>query len=107
MFDIEEAAAFSMALLDLLVDPAMQFPFVVSVLVASSIVAVVFAVWRDRFYEERARYLYESTRGDDHVLVPMRGEPAEATAVLGGRLAAPHDAGEIVAAHGPSEHSNR
>lgn len=94
--DIEEAPAFSTALLGLLIDPAKQFAFVVSVFVASSIVAVVFLVWRDLLYEQRARYLYESTKGDDHVLVPMCGDSAEATAMLGGRLAAAHDAGKVV-----------
>ncbi|WP_178915799.1 HPP family protein [Natronomonas gomsonensis] len=94
--DIEEAAAFSMALLGLLVDPTRRLSFVVSVFVSSGIVAVGFAVWRDLFYEQRARYLYESIEGDDHVLVPIRGEFAEATAMLGARLAAAHDAGKVV-----------
>ena len=96
VLDIEEAAAFSMALLGLLVDPARRLSFVVSVFVSSGIVAVGFAVWRDLFYEQRARYLYESIEGDDHVLVPIRGEFAEATAMLGARLAADHDAGKVV-----------
>ncbi|WP_254857920.1 HPP family protein [Natronomonas gomsonensis] len=96
VLDIEEAAAFSMALLGLLVDPTRRLSFVVSVFVSSGIVAVGFAVWRDLFYEQRARYLYESIEGDDHVLVPIRGEFAEATAMLGARLAADHDAGKVV-----------
>ena len=94
--DIEEAPAFSMALLGLLVDPTRRLSFVVSVFVASGIVAGSFAIWRDLFYEQRARYLYESIEGDDHVLVPMRGEHTEATAMLGARLAAAHDAGKVV-----------
>lgn len=94
--DIEEAAAFSTALLGLLIDPAGQFAFITSVFLGSSIVALVFTVWRDLFYEQRAYYLYESTKGDDHVLIPMRGDLAEATAMLGGRLAAAHDAGKVV-----------
>ncbi|WP_207586332.1 HPP family protein [Halomontanus rarus] len=97
-FDIEEAAAFSTALLGLLVDPTRQFSFVVSVFLGSSLVAVAFTVWRNLFYERRAQYLYESTEGDDHVLVPVRDEreSAEATAILGGRLAAAHEAGKVV-----------
>jgi len=94
--DVEEAAAFSTALLGLLVDPARQASFVASVFVSSSLVAGVFAVWRDRFYERRARYLYQSTRGADQVLVPFRDDPAEATTMLAGRLAAAHDAGKVV-----------
>jgi hypothetical protein len=94
--DIEEAAAFSMALLGLLVDPGRQGSFVVSVFLASSIVAGIFTVWRAFFYERRARYLYRSIRGDDRVLVPVRGDRPEATAMLGARLAAAHDAGKVV-----------
>jgi nucleotide-binding universal stress UspA family protein len=94
--DIEEATAFAVALLGLLVAPGRQAAFVVSVFVASSIVAAVFAVWRNYFYERRARYLYRSTKDDDRVLVPMRGETPEATAMLGARLAAAHDAGKVV-----------
>jgi hypothetical protein len=94
--DVEEAAAFSTALLGLLVDPARQASFVASVFVSSSLVAAVFTVWRDRFYEQRARYLYESTTGADQVLVSIRGDPTEATAMLAGRIAAAHDAGKVV-----------
>jgi hypothetical protein len=94
--DVEEAAAFSMALLGLLVEPGQQAAFVLSVVVAAGIVAGVFTVWREFFYEQRARYLYQSIKGDDRVLVPMRGDAPEATATLAGRLAAAHDAGKVV-----------
>jgi len=94
--DIEEPSAYSTALLGLLVRPGTEFEFTVSILLASSIVALVFTVWRERFYEQRARILYESTQGDDHVLVPMRGENPDATAMLGARIAAAHDAGKVV-----------
>jgi len=96
VLNVEEAAAFSTALLGLLVDPTRQFAFAVSVLVGSSIVAGVFALWRGFVYEKRAEYLYESTKGDDHVLVPMRGETADATAMLAANLAAAHEAGKVV-----------
>jgi nucleotide-binding universal stress UspA family protein len=96
VLDIEEPAAYAMALLGLLVEPGNQAAFVLSVLVGSTIVAVAFYTWRELFYERRATYLYASTRGDDHVLVPMLGETAEATATLGARLAAAHDAGTVV-----------
>jgi hypothetical protein len=94
--DVEEAAAFSMALLGLLIPPARQPAFVGSVLVTSAIVAAVFTAWREFVYERRAQYFYESTRGDDHVLVPMRDVIDGSTAMLGGRLAAAHDAGKVV-----------
>ncbi|PSP56110.1 universal stress protein UspA [Halobacteriales archaeon QS_1_67_19] len=102
--DFEEPAAFSTALLALIA-PAFTdtasfdrffAQFVGSVFVASAIVAGVFAVWRTEFYERRSRYLYESTKGDDHVLVPMRGERASTVARFGARLAAAHDAGKVV-----------
>jgi hypothetical protein len=95
-FDIEEPSAYSTALLALLVQPAQRLTFLGSIFLASSIVAVVFVVWRNRFYDRRATVLYESTTGDDHVLVPMRGEHAHATAMLGARLAAAHEAGKLV-----------
>jgi len=94
--DIEEPSAYSTALLALLVQPAQMGTFLASIFLASSIVAVVFVVWRDRFYDRRATVLYESTTGDDHVLVPMRGEQSDATAMLAARLAAAHEAGKVV-----------
>jgi nucleotide-binding universal stress UspA family protein len=102
--DFEEPSAFSTALLALIA-PAFTNPasateflvdFVGSVFVASTIVAGAFHVWREQFYERRSRFLYQSTKGDDHVLVPMRGERARETATFGARLAAAHDAGKVV-----------
>ena len=95
-FDIEEPSAYSTALLALLVQPAQRLTFLGSIFLASSIVAAVFVVWRTRFYDRRATVLYESTTGDDHVLVPMRGEHAHSTAMLAARLAAAHEAGKVV-----------
>jgi nucleotide-binding universal stress UspA family protein len=103
-FDVEEPSAFSTALLALLAPaftqsvPTMEvlWLFVASVFVASSIVAGAFYVWRERFYERRAEFLYQSTKGDDHVLVPMRGDHTSSTVMLGARLAAAHDAGKVV-----------
>jgi len=94
--DIEAPSAYSTALLGLLVRPGDELVFALSVLLASSVVAVVFVVWRERFYDRRAQFLYESTGSDDHVLVPMRGANPDATAMLGARLAAAHDAGKVV-----------
>jgi nucleotide-binding universal stress UspA family protein len=102
--DIEEPSAFSTALLALVApaftDPAGINEFLAqyagSVFVASSIVAAAFGVWRREFYEQRSRFLYQSTKGDDHVLVPMRGDRARAAATFGARLAAAHDAGKVV-----------
>jgi hypothetical protein len=96
--DMEEASAFSAALLVQVTDftNASREVYVLSVLLSSTIVAALFVVWRSRFYEQRAQYLYQSTKGDDHVLVPMRTEAADQTAMLGARLAAAHDAGKVV-----------
>jgi nucleotide-binding universal stress UspA family protein len=96
LLDIEEPSAYSTALLALLITPDQAGTFVGSIFLASSLVAVVFVVWRSRFYDRRATILYESTTSDDRVLVPMRGEYPHATAMLGGRLAAAHDAGKVV-----------
>lgn len=111
--DLEEASAFSSALLVLVIDPGtgatsvLLYPgvtvavsprtaYVGSVLLSTTLVAVVFLLWRERFYERRAEYLYGTTDGDDHVLVPMSGPDAERTALFGARLAAAHEAGKVV-----------
>jgi|AntDeeMetagen134_2_1112570.scaffolds.fasta_scaffold02067_2 hypothetical protein len=93
--DIEEPAAYSTALLALVSDAA-GFIYVVSIAASSGLVAGAFVLWHRAFYADRAQYLYQSTKGDDHVLVPMRGENPDATAMLGARLAAAHDAGKVV-----------
>ncbi len=96
--DLEEPTAFSTALLVLLTGPSWpsQLEYALGVMVSSSLVAVVFVAWREEFYEERSRYLYSTTDADDHVLVPMRGDTAEETAMFGARIAAAHDAGKVV-----------
>lgn len=93
--DIEEASAFATALL-VHVTGADQFAYVLSVAVSSALVAGAFVLWRDNVYEQRANILYESTQGDDRVLVPTGGPHADATAMLGARLAAAHDAGKVI-----------
>ena len=96
--DTEEASAFAAALLVQVTDftATSRGTYVLSVFLSSAFVAAVFVVWRSRFYERRAQYLYQSTKGDDHVLVPMRTDRADRTAMLGARLAAAHDAGKVV-----------
>ncbi|GAB3670312.1 HPP family protein [Halopiger thermotolerans] len=108
---LEESQAFSTALLVLVthpVDSSVSFlgtvpghtgaalAYVLSVFVSTSLVAVAFVGWRRWVYERRARLLYASTTADDAVLVPMRGDHPNATATLGARLAAAHDAGKVV-----------
>lgn len=95
VLDLEESQAFSTALLVLVVGVT-QFVYVLSVFVSSTLVAGVFLLWRRYVYEERAEYLYQTTHGDDHVLVPMRGRTAPAIATFGARLAAPHEASKVV-----------
>ncbi|MFD1585709.1 HPP family protein [Halorientalis brevis] len=114
LLNVEEASAYSSALLVHIIDVGNvadisvvlvsgvtvtvtpQLTYVASVFVSSTLVAGAFVVWYRQFYEQRAQYLYESTKGDDHVLVPMRTESADQTAMLGARLAAAHDAGKVV-----------
>jgi hypothetical protein len=95
--DVEEPTAYSTALLILLIG-GRQFEFVGGVVLSSSLVAAIFVVWRDRFYERRARYLYRTTSGDDHVLVPMRANPEEmgATVAFGATVAGDHRTGKVV-----------
>jgi hypothetical protein len=95
---VEEPSAYATALLTLFVYGRIETPavFVLSVAVSSAIVAGAFTAWRSLVYERRAEYLYESTSGDDHVLVPMRGPTAGATAMLAARIAGAHRAGKVV-----------
>jgi hypothetical protein len=93
--DLELPTAFSTALLVLITGTA-QLAYVAGVALSTSLVAVVFVVWRDEVYAERARYLYRTTQADDHVIVPMRGEHASETAMFGAKLAAAHDSGRVV-----------
>jgi hypothetical protein len=94
VLDLEESAAFSTALL-VLVTGTGRLVYVASVAVSTLLIAGVFVVWRDRFYEQRDEYLYQTMKGDDHVLVPVR-EGSDTTVALGARIAAAHDAGKVV-----------
>lgn len=93
--DLELPTAFSTSLL-VLITGTDQLLYVVGVAVSTSIVALVFVVWRESFYERRARYLYRTIERDDHVLVPMLGDHAAETAMFGARIAAAHEAGKVV-----------
>ncbi|SEW21621.1 HPP family protein [Natrinema salifodinae] len=102
--DLEEPTAFSTALLVLVTGNA-HAAYVLGIVVSSSFVAVAFVAWRRHFYEERARYLYGTTSGDDHVFVPMGsddidgdadGTVDESVARFGASIAAAHDAGKVV-----------
>jgi nucleotide-binding universal stress UspA family protein len=96
----EISSAFATALLVLLTrTPSRAGLYVLSIAASSVLVASVFVIWQRKIYAERAQYLYQSTKGDDHVLVPMRGLQPTATAMLGARLAAAHDAGKVVLLH--------
>lgn len=95
LLDLEEPTAFSTALL-VLITGTSQLAYVISVALSSAFVAGVFVVWRSKFYEQRARYLYSTTQADDQVLVPMTTTHAPEAAMLGARLAAAHDAGKVV-----------
>ncbi len=93
--DVEEPSAYSAALL-VLAAPDRAALYVLFTLVGSTLVAGVFLAWRRWFYDRRASLLYGSIRGDDNVIVPMRGAGAERTALFAARLAAPHEAGKVV-----------
>ncbi|MFB6168278.1 MAG: HPP family protein [Haloferacaceae archaeon] len=95
LLDLEESQSYSTALLVLVAGVARPV-YVLSVFVSSTIVAGVFLLWRREVYEHRASYLYQTSRGDDRVLVPMRGEAAENAASFGAQLARPHEACTVV-----------
>ncbi|AGB33118.1 UspA domain protein [Natrinema pellirubrum DSM 15624] len=92
--DLEVPTAFSTALLVLVTGNA-QVAYVLGIVISSSFVAAAFVLWRDRFYEQRARYLYRTTSGDDHVLVPMT-DCEETVARFAASIAGAHDAGKVV-----------
>lgn len=92
---IDLPTAYSTALLTL-VTGASHLAYVISVVLSSTLVAVVFIIWRDQFYNRRAQYLYRSLSGDDQVLIPMRGEHSDTVAMFGAQLAAAHEAGKAV-----------
>lgn len=93
--DLEVPTAFSSALL-VLVTGSEQLTYVGGIAVSSLLVAGVFVLWRRHFYHERARYLFRSTRGDDQILVPLRGDHRTSLALFAARLAAAHETGKIV-----------
>ncbi len=97
VLDTEEPAAFSTALLALLVPTTgagylgTLALYVVFTALASAAVAGAFILWREAVYERRADILYRSTDSGERVLVPVRGGDRTATAMLAGRLAAGGD----------------
>ncbi|MDS0282693.1 HPP family protein [Haloarcula onubensis] len=95
LFEVEVPTAYSSALL-VLVTGSEQLLYVAGITVASVVVAGAFLLWRRHFYRERARYLYQSTGGDDQILVPVRDEMPTSLACFAGRIAAAHDAGKVV-----------
>jgi len=102
--DVEEPSGYSAALL-LLVQEAPPTVYVISVAIASTIVAGVYVAWHDTIYENRAEFLYATTGRDDDVLVPMV-DGCESIARLGARIASGHDQGRLVLlgiANGPEE----
>jgi hypothetical protein len=93
---IEEPSAFSAALLTLLADYDEVTAYVLGIAVTTSAVAAVFYAWRELIYERRAQYLYQTTKGDDHVLVPVVGDDGAEAAMFAAHLAGAHEAGKVV-----------
>lgn len=93
---IEAPSAFSTVLLTLITGEVDPVVYVLSIMFASILIALVFVIWRNEFYEQRAQYLYETVQADDHVLIPMRGDDNKQTALFGSQLAAAHETGKVV-----------
>lgn len=93
--DLELPTAFSTSLL-VLTTGTTRIAYVAGMILSASLIAGAFVVWRDRFYQRRARYLYGAVQGDDHVLVPVRAGEDRPTVGLAARLAGAHEAGKIV-----------
>ncbi|MFB6302012.1 MAG: HPP family protein [Haloferacaceae archaeon] len=93
--DLELPTAFSTALL-VLTTGTTRIAYVGGMVLSACLVAGLFVVWRNRFYERRAQYLYGAVRGDDHVLVPVGEQIDRPTVALAAQLAAAHEAGKVV-----------
>ncbi|WP_323675726.1 HPP family protein [Halorubellus sp. PRR65] len=94
--DVEAPSAFSAALLTLVADYGEVVPYVLGIVVASSFVAGVFYAWRELIYDRRAQYLYQTTKSDDRVLVPVVGDQGREAALFAAHLAGAHEAGKVV-----------
>lgn len=94
-FDLEEPTAFSTALL-VLISGSHQFLYVINVAISSIIIAIAYTGWHRYFYTQRARYIYQSTKNSDHVLVPLRADSDPSTAIFAAKVAAAHEAGKVV-----------
>lgn len=92
---LDEPTAFSAALLAL-VTGSNEFAYVIGIFISSAIVAGAFSIWYDRFYEHRAQYLFQTVKSDDRVLVPIRHDRDDETALFGAYVAAAHEAGKVV-----------
>jgi hypothetical protein len=99
---LEVPTAFSTTLL-VLVTGSSDLTYVVGIVVSSAIVAGVFVGWRRYFYQERSRYLFRSTSGDDHVLVPTHEETPDAIGLFAARLAVAHTSGKVILMEAVSE----
>jgi hypothetical protein len=100
--DVEEPAAFSTALLAMLVPatpagyPETLVAYVGFTTLASAGVAAAFWLWRERLYERRSDVLYRSTERGERILVPVRGVHDRATATLAAALADEGETGAVV-----------
>lgn len=88
---VEHPSAISTGLLALVLQ-ADSALYAVAVFGSTVLVAAVFVLWRDRVYEERARYLYDAVRDEDRVCVPVEGNLPE----IAGRIAGAHRDGRVV-----------
>lgn len=93
--DLEEPTAFSAALLAL-VTGSEEIIYVAGIAISSIIVAGAFSIWYDQFYEHRAQYLFQTVKSDDRVLVPVRDDEDDETALFAAYIAAAHEAGKVV-----------
>jgi len=99
---LEVPTAFSTALL-VLVTGSSELTYAVGIIISSVIVAGAFAGWRRYFYQERSRYLFRSTSGDDHVLVPTHEQTPDAIGLFAARLAVAHTSGKVILMEAVSE----
>lgn len=95
LFDVDLAPSFAVALLVLLLDIPPE-AYVLSVFLASSLIAGVFLVWHRRIYERRATHLYAATDGSGNVLLSLRRAGTRAVTRLAAQISAGHRSSKLL-----------
>lgn len=92
---IEEPSAYSTSLL-VLVTGADELAYVAGVAASSLLVVFAFVLWRDRFYEHRAEFLYRTDRTGETVLAVLPDAEKPSLGHFAARLSSGQRGGTVV-----------